>query len=83
MVVSVEPCRSRELRASLPMMSRAIGRDTLEPCEGGTELTVELEFELRGGRLARLGEPLLARRLEQVLAQSGQTLKRLVESPGA
>jgi uncharacterized protein YndB with AHSA1/START domain len=81
-IVSAEPFRSREMKASLPMMSRAVGRDTLTPVDGGTELTVELEFELKGGRIARMGEPMLARRLEQALGRSGQELKRLVEADG-
>jgi uncharacterized protein YndB with AHSA1/START domain len=79
-IVAVEQFRSREMRASLPMMSRAVGRDTLVPAGEGTELTVELEFELKGGRVARMGEPLLTRRMEQALARSGEALKRLLES---
>jgi len=81
-IVAAEPFRSREMRASLPMMTRAIGRDTLEPVGEATQLTVELEFELKGGRVARMGEPLLAKRLETALAKSGAALKDLLESDG-
>lgn len=81
-VVAAQPLRAREMRASLPMMSRAVGRDTLEPRDGGTLLTVELEFELKGGALARLGEPLLVARMEKAFARNGENLRRLVESGG-
>jgi len=81
-ILSAERFRSREMRATLPMMSSAVGRDTLEPVGDATQLTVELEFELKGGRVARMGEPLLAKRLEAALAKSGAALKQLLESDG-
>jgi uncharacterized protein YndB with AHSA1/START domain len=81
-IVEADEARSREMRASLPMMARATGRDTLVPRDGGTDLTVELEFELKGGRIARLGEPMLAKRMEQALSRGGAALKELVERGG-
>ena len=58
-----------------------ISTDRLRPVPGGTELTVTVEYQLRGGQLGRIADALVMRRmLAHVIGQSLAKLKALAEA---
>ena len=59
---------------------RMISRTTLQRLDGGTYVTIEIEFQLPGGFLAQLAAPLIARQIEIEVRQSARNLKSLVEA---
>lgn len=59
---------------------RLVTRTTLEPLDGGTRVTVEIDYELPGGFLAQLLGPVIGRQVELELRQSALNLKSLVEA---
>ena len=79
-VTKAEYLRGREIETTPPLMKHARGRDRLEPRDGGTEVTVELDYEVRGGILGKLIDAVLLRRMmERTFERNGANLKRLVE----
>ena len=81
-VTAAEYLKGREIEATPPLMRYARGRDRLEPREGGTEVTVELDYELKGGAFGRLLDAVFLRRMmERTFERNGHNLKRLIERP--
>ena len=68
-----------EIVGSAPGGGRMVTRTTLEPMEGGTLATIEIDYELPGGFLAQLLGPVIGRQVEIELHQSALNLKSLVE----
>ena len=82
-VTKAEYLKGREIEATPPLMKYARGRDRLEPRDGGTEVTVEMDYELKGGALRLLDSLFLRRMMERTFQRNGGNLKRLIEQqPG-
>ena len=59
---------------------RTISTDRLRAVDGGTELTVRIEYTLRGGPLGRLFDAVLMQRaMQHAIGQSLAKLKALAE----
>jgi hypothetical protein len=72
---------TRAMRVQPPLTLTAVRRERLVATDAGTQLTIELNYETRGGPLGALLNVAFTRpRLAMVLAQSARDLKRLVES---
>jgi uncharacterized protein YndB with AHSA1/START domain len=71
---------TRAMRVQPPLTVAATRRERLVQTDQGTEVTVELDYETRGGPVGALLDIALIRpRLAMMLAESGRGLKRLVE----
>lgn len=71
----------RAMRVQPPLTVTALRRERLVETDAGTQLTIELNYESRGGPLGALLNVALTRpRLAMVLSESARNLKRLVES---
>jgi len=71
----------RAMRVQPPLTVTALRRERLVATDAGTQLTIELNYETRGGPLGALLNVALTRpRLAMVLSESARGLKRLVES---
>ena len=69
------------MRVQPPLTVTALRRERLVATDAGTQLTIELNYETRGGPLGALLNVALTRpRLAMVLSESARGLKRLVES---
>ena len=82
-VVSAEYARGREVMSVSPFTKYVRGRDRLDPRGGGTDLTVEIEYALRGGVFGKLLDALLVHRMmSRTFARNGANLKRMIEGDG-
>jgi uncharacterized protein YndB with AHSA1/START domain len=71
----------RAMRVQPPLTVTGLRRERLVETDAGTQLTIELNYESRGGPLGALLNVALTRpRLAMVLSESARNLKRLVES---
>ena len=71
----------RVSRVQPPLTRSAARREQLVETDRGTELTIELSYEIRGGPIGGLLDLALTRpRLAMMLAESARNLKRWVES---
>lgn len=74
----------RVSRVQPPLTKSAVRREQLVETDQGTELTIELSYETRGGPIGALLDLTLTRpRLAMMLAESVRSLRLLVESPPA
>lgn len=72
---------TRVVRIQPPLTKAAVRRERLVEGDGGTRLTLELEYETRGGPLGAVLNVALTRpRLAMVLGESLRNVKRLVEA---
>jgi len=72
---------TRVVRIQPPLTRTALRRERLVETDTGTQLTLELDYETRGGPFGALLNVALTRpRLAMVLAESLRNLKRLAES---
>jgi hypothetical protein len=72
---------TRAMRVQPPLTLTAVRRERLVATDSGTQLTIELNYETRGGPLGALLNVAFTRpRLAMVLTESARNLKRLVES---
>jgi hypothetical protein len=70
----------RVMRVQPPLTVAATRRERLVPTDQGTQFTIELDYETRGGPVGMVLEVALIRpRLAMMLAESSRSLKRLVE----
>jgi hypothetical protein len=71
----------RVVRVQPPLTREALRRERLVETGAGTELTLELTYETRGGPLgAVLNVVLIRPRLAMMLAESARSLRRLAET---
>ena len=82
LVTAVEPYRSREFRGVLPIGVGAVGRDRLEAVDGGTRVTVEIEYATPWGVVGRLMEPLTHALLRRTMARNARALTDLLRREG-
>jgi hypothetical protein len=72
---------TRAMRVQPPLTLTALRRERLVATDAGTQLTIELNYETRGGPLGALLNVAFTRpRLAIVLSESARNLKRIVES---
>lgn len=81
-VVAVEPYRTREFRGILPIGVSAIGRDRLDAVDGGTRVTVEIEYDRPWGVFGRLAEPFMRAMLRRTMASNARALTALLRRVG-
>lgn len=80
-VVEAYAPHTRALRVQPPLTVSAMRRERLVETDEGTEITLELSYDTRGGPLGALLDVALTRpRLAMMLAESLRNLRRLVES---
>lgn len=77
-IVEVEPERGRQVRGTLPIGAAFSGRETIEPTEQGTRLSVSLEYEIPWGRVGRLFHPVARRFTERMFAKNARNLDGLL-----
>ena len=77
LVTAVEARHYREFRGITPM-GPMVGRDWFEPVEGGTRVTIEVEYSPPLGPLGRLVDPLLQSMFRRTVARNGQALAALL-----
>lgn len=82
LVTAVDPYRSREFRGVLPIGVEAVGRDRLEAVDGGTRVTVEIEYATPWGFVGRLMEPIMRSRLQRTMAKNALALTDLLRREG-
>lgn len=71
----------RVSRVQPPLTKSAVRREQLVETDQGTKLTIELNYETRGGPVGGLLDLTLTRpRLAMMLAESARNLKRWVET---
>jgi uncharacterized protein YndB with AHSA1/START domain len=72
---------TRVVRIHPPLTKTALRRERLVEIEAGTQLTLELDYETRGGPIGALLNVALTRpRLAMVLGESLRNVKRLAEA---
>lgn len=81
-VVEVEPLRHRVFRGVTPM-GPMVGQDWFEETDGGTRLTIEVEYELPAGPLGRLFDPLMRRLFARTVRRNGAALSALLAAETA
>jgi uncharacterized protein YndB with AHSA1/START domain len=80
-VTEAFPPHTRVVRIQPPLTRAALRRERLVRTDAGTLLTLELEYETRGGPLgAMLNVALTRPRLAMVLGESLRNMKRLAEA---
>ena len=80
-VVEAWAPHTRVVRVQPPLTREALRRERLVETAAGTELTLELNYETRGGPLgAVLNVALIRPRLAMMLAESARNLRRLLET---
>ena len=73
--------RTRTIRVQPPLTRGALRRERLVETDAGTELTLELTYDVRGGPLGALLDVALTRpRLAMMLGESLRGLRRIAES---
>jgi uncharacterized protein YndB with AHSA1/START domain len=82
LVTAVEPYRSREFRGILPIGVEAVGRDRLEAVDGGTLVTVEIEYAAPWGIVGRLLEPVMRAMLRRTMAANARELSAILRREG-
>jgi hypothetical protein len=81
MVTEAFAPHTRVVRIQPPLTRRALRRERLVEAETGTQVTLELEYETRGGPFGILLDTALTRpRLAMVLSESLRNLKQLAEA---
>ena len=80
LVTAVAPYRSREFRGILPIGVEAVGRDHFEAIDGGTRVTVEIEYVRPWGILGRLFEPVMYAMLRRTMAANARALAALLRA---
>jgi uncharacterized protein YndB with AHSA1/START domain len=71
---------TRAVRFQPPLTLRALRRERLVQTDAGTELTLELDYAIRGGPIGALFDIALTRpRLAMMLGESLRNIRRLVE----
>ena len=81
-VVAVEPYRAREFRGILPIGVGATGRDRFDAVDGGTRVTVEIEYERPWGTFGRLLERMMRAMLRRTMAANARALTALLQREG-
>lgn len=77
-VTAVEPYRWREFCGILPIGVEAVGRDTFEAVDGGTRVTVEIEYDRPWGVIGLLMGPLMQTMLRRTMRANGRALTELL-----
>jgi uncharacterized membrane protein len=83
-VTKAEPNRLLELRGTAPAGGRATTRASVEPADGGTDLSVDFDYEPPTGFLAQFASRLFVERaIERAIRHSNENFKALVEEAEA
>ncbi len=72
-----------EITGSAPGGGQLVTTTTFEPTDGGTWLTVDLEYELPRGVLAILAAPFVERQIADELRRSVENFRALAERHGS
>lgn len=79
-VTRAEPNRVLELRGTAPGGGLAVNRATFTPSVGGTDVTVEFDYELPGGFLGQFANRLFVERaVQRDVVHSAENFKALCE----
>ena len=78
-VTAVEPLQHREFRGLTPM-GPMVGDDRFEPVEGGTRLTIAIEYTPPWGSVGRLLDPILRAMFRRTVARNGKALTALLSA---
>lgn len=79
-ITEVAPLQRRGFRGTPPGCVACTGTDTFEPVDGGTDLTVEMDYTLRAGPLGKLLDRLFGRAyVERVVEGNIKNLRRILE----
>jgi len=80
-VTKVEPGKLIEERGSIVGGGPAVSTFRIEPVSGGTDMTVELDYELPGGLIGDIADKLfMERAIERQIRHSNENLKALIEA---
>jgi hypothetical protein len=80
-VTRVEGQRLAEFVASSASGGRATSTTTLEPAAGGTDLTIEVDYELPGGFVGGMADKLFVERaIERDIKHSMENIKAICEA---
>ena len=80
-VTKVEPGKLIEQRGSVVGGGPAVSTFRIEPVSGGTDMTVELAYELPGGLIGDIADKLfMERAIERQIRHSNENFKALAEA---
>jgi uncharacterized membrane protein len=80
-VTGVEKPKLLELRASAPQGGTAISTTHFEPADGGTDMTIEVDYELPGGFAGSVADKLFVERaIERDVKHSMENFKAICEA---
>ncbi len=83
-VTEVVPGRRLVLRGSAPGGAQATVANMIEPVEGGTRASVELDYELPAGFVGEIANRLFVERaVERDVRHTGDNIKAILEAEGA
>jgi uncharacterized membrane protein len=83
-ITRAEYARALEIKGTAPGGGRAVQRVTYRPAGGGTDVTVELDYELPGGFLGQFANRLFVERaVQRDIQHSLENFKALCEEPDA
>ena len=80
-VSRVETPRVIEFTGTAPGGGRAIAKNRFEPADGGTDLTIEIDYELPGGFVGGIADKLFVERaIERDVKHSMENFKAICEA---
>ena len=81
-VTKLERPRLFEITGTAPGGGRLVSRSMVEPEDGGSRVTIEIDYELPGGFLGQLAGSFVSRQVEREMRHSSENLKALIEEGG-